>query len=692
MSQQAPSEASSGDAPEAASAQASQPPGPAAKKASLAHRWWRSRPLAVQLATAIGIVLGAVPLLLYAANAGWSTRRGEIERRQDALRRAELATTRLATAMAGMQSGARAFLVTGDSSFLEPYEAGRRQLRADLDTLRGLLAPNSAGAPQLAAFADAMAVWLESSAPRRPLASGDSPAAVARRRAERLERLTRDERLMDAARDKQRALLAVIDQAAEREAAAGRRARAGFERDARLIRLVAMLVALLLAIVVARVLSRTLRDIVAGASALASGDYEGAKAASGLGGSREARQLSQVFDRLSLAIAEREQILQSDILQLKELELLKRDFVSTVSHELRTPLTAIRGALALVLAGATGPLSAKSTELLQIANQNTQRLIRLINDILDIEKMEGGHVEIQTAPCDLAGVLHATIAGVRALADEAGVRLRVDAPARPTVNGDPDRLVQVFTNLISNAIKFSPAGREVRVQLSTSDSTAIVSIADQGPGIPPEFRDRIFGKFQQAAHSGTRTTGGTGLGLAIARAIVDQHGGSIRFESRHGAGTTFIVELPYAPAREVRLVRERPDLPYLLIVEPEAATRHALALLCSEICEVAAVRSTEEALSAMTQAMFDTIIVDPDVSGRAGLDFVRVLRESPGHHDVPVLLFAAREYPAAELAPLGISPRDVVVKTVDRERTLVDRLLRALRSRPQRLATTFGRD
>ena len=612
--------------------------------------------------------------------------------RLDALRRAELATTRLATGMANMQSGARAYLVTRDSAFLEPYQLGRRQLEADLDTLRGLLPPGSAGSPELAAFAGAMERWLATSVPSTPLPVANDPAAAARLRAERLARLTNDERLMDDARASQRALLSVVRQTAERQEGSGKIEMAGFERDARLIRLLAMLVALLLVTIVARVLTRTLRDIVTGASALASGDYEGARAASGLGGSREARQLSQVFDRLALAIAEREQILQSDILQLKELELLKRDFVSTVSHELRTPLTAVRGALALVLAGATGPLSAKSTELLQIANQNTQRLIRLINDILDIEKMEGGHVEIQTAPCDLAGVLHATIAGVRSLADEAGVRLRVDAPERPTVNGDPDKLVQVFTNLISNAIKFSPAGRDVRVQLSTSDSTAIVSIADQGPGIPPEFRDRIFGKFQQAAHSGTRTTGGTGLGLAIARAIVDLHGGTIRFESRPGAGTTFIVELPYAPAREVRLIRERPDLPYLLIVEPEAATRDALALLCSEICEVVTVRSTEEALSAMSQAMFDTVIVDPDVSGRAGLDFVRALRESPGHREVPVLLFAVREYSAGELAPLGLSPRDVVVKTVDRERTLVDRLLRALQGRRQSLTTTFGRD
>ena len=691
MSQHGPSDTSSGPAlepPLAGEAAAAKP----APKALLLHRWWRSRPLAVQLATALVVVLSAVPLLLYVASAQWDRRRAEMSMRQDALRRAELATTRLATAMATMQSGARAYVVTGDSSFLKSYQAGWTDLHADLDSLERMLEPRSASARELERFALAMELWAAQSAPTTALPRANDPAAAARLRTERILRLTSDQRLMDSARAAQRSLLATIHQSVEMQALADRDEMASFERDARLIRLLAVFVAVLLVVVVARVLSSTLRDIVAGASALASGDYEGARAASGLGGSREARQLSQVFDRLSLAIAEREQILQSDILQLKELELLKRDFVSTVSHELRTPLTAIRGALALVLAGATGPLAARSTELLQIASQNTQRLIRLINDILDIEKMEGGHVTIHAVPCDLAGALHATIAGVRALADEAGVRLRVSAPERPTVHGDPDKLVQVFTNLISNAIKFSPAGREVRVQLSTSDSTAIVSIADQGPGIPNEFRDRIFGKFQQAAPSGARTTGGTGLGLAIARAIVELHGGTIRFETRHGAGTTFIVELPYAPAREVRLVRERPDLPYVLIIEPESATRDALAVLCGAICEVVTVGSTEEALSATAQAMFDTIIVDPDVSGQAGLDFVRALRESPGHGDVPVLLFAAREYAAAELEPLRIAPRDVVVKTVDREHTLVDRLLRAIRSKPQSLTTSFGRD
>lgn len=669
-------------------------PAPRTSNAPLIQRWWRSRPLAIQLAVAVLAVLSAVPLLLYFAEAEWSRRESEIAARQDALRRAELAATRLGRAMASMQSGARAFLVTGDSTFLGAYQLGLRQLESDLDSLQRLLGPGpeSDGAAQLAELELAVARWAAASAPRQALPSANDSLAAARLRAERIVRLTNDERLMDGVRAAQEALLGAINRTAAREASAGIDEMAGFERDAHLIRLLAVLVAVLVVVVVARVLSHTLRDIVAGASALASGDYEGAQAASGLGGSREARQLSKVFDRLSLAIAEREQILQSDILQLKELELLKRDFVSTVSHELRTPLTAIRGALGLVLAGATGPVAARSAELLEIAQQNTRRLIRLINDILDIEKMESGHVTIRPAPCDLAGVLYATLGGLQSVADEAGVRLHVHAPERPTVEGDPDKLVQVFTNLISNAIKFSPTGREVRVHLSTSDSTAIVSIADQGPGIPPEFRDRIFGKFQQAAHEGARTTGGTGLGLAIARGIVDLHGGSIRFETREGAGTTFFVELPYTPARPLTLVREQPDQPYLLIVEPETATRDALTLVCGRIAEVVAVRSTEEALQAMTQAMFDAIIVDPDVSGNTGLDFVRVVRQTPGHAEVPVLLFASREFPAAELALLGIAPGDAFVKTVDRERTIVDRLVRAIRTRPQGLTSGFGRD
>ena len=643
------------------------------------RRWWRSRPLAVQLSTALLLVGGVVGSLLFVTSRHWSDRRAVVAERQDALRQAELAATRLETARANMQSGRRGFLITQDSAFLGPYLAGQRRFHADIDTLAQLLRRDSTGLAELDHYASIMQEWIALPVTSQPHAPPGT-AEAGRRRAERLLRVAADEALMDSARVAEASLLALIRQAAARESRLGRREMAAFEERARIISLLAVLVAILLVVFVSRVLSATLRDIVRGANALATGDHDGARAASGLGGSREARQLSTVFERLSLAIAEREQILQSDILQLKELELLKSDFISTVSHELRTPLTAIRGALGLVLGGATGPLAPKSSELLQIAQQNTHRLIRLINDILDIEKMEGGHLTVRTEPCDLAAVIDATIAGVRAVAEETGVRLRVDAPERPVVNGDPDRLVQVFTNLVSNAIKFSPAGREVRVQLSTSDSTAIVSVADQGPGIPAEFRDRIFGKFQQAEQSGTRTTGGTGLGLAIARAIVDLHGGSVRFETLPGTGTTFIVELPYAPPREVSLSRTRMDQPYLLIVEPEAATLDVLAQLCSSFAEVVAVRSTHEAISAAQRAAFDGMVVDPDVSGSRGLEFVRVLRGIEGHAHVPMLLYAARDYDDAELEPLGLTSRDVFVKTVHRERALVDRLRESLGS------------
>ena len=642
-------------------------------KASLLHRWWRSRPLAVQLGTVVIVVVGMVPGVLHIANREWTERRTNIAARQDELRRAELAATRLGTAMANMQSGDRGYLVTGDSTFLESYALGLTQLGEDVDSLERLLAGTRAGAGALPRYSDRMTEWVRLTAPVPAVGGGRRQSGVEQQRwAARVER---DEAMMDSARVAHAALLAAIRQEAALQAREGLEEIAGFEEDARLIRLLSILVAFLLIVFVARVLSRTLRDIVRGADALASGDYEGARAASGLGGSQEARRLSQVFDRLALATAEREQIMRSDILQLKELETLKSEFVSTVSHELRTPLTAVRGALGLVLAGAAGPLTQKTTELLQIAQQNTHRLIRLINDILDIEKMESGHVSLRMEPCDLAGVLQSTLLGVRALADEARVRLRVNAPERPVVNGDPDRLVQVFTNLLSNAIKFTPPGREVRVQLSTSDSTAIVSFADQGPGIPEEFRERIFGKFQQAGQAETRTTGGTGLGLAIARAIVDMHGGTIRYESRAGSGSTFIVELPYAPARALTLVRSRADLPYVLVVEPEAATRDALAALFDPFVEVVAVRTSEEALSAVRQAAFDALVLDPDVAHGGTLELLRQLRDALGPRDLPMLLYANDEHSAAELAEVGLRRDDVFVKTVHSEGALVERLL-----------------
>ena len=335
-----------------------------------------------------------------------------------------------------------------------------------------------------------------------------------------------------------------------------------------------------------RRVTSTLDAIVFDARALAAGDHRAA-VRSVAGGSRELGQLGEAFGTLAAAVAEREHGLRDDIRQLKEVERLKTDFVSTVSHELRTPLTAIRGALGLVLAGTTGPVALKTRDLLQIGLQNTERLIRLINDILDVERIEAGHLFVRREPCELGGH-SANDRRLTAHGRDGGAGLaRARGEESAVVTGDPDRLVQVFTNLISNAVRFSPHGESVTVALRTTPTSVVVFVSDRGPGIPLEFRRRIFGKFQQADPAGA--SGGAGLGLAIVRAIVERHGGSIRFDSAPGHGTTFITELPYTAPTASVATRQATRDHRLLVVDDDRDMLSVLRSLCEPLGAVTAV-------------------------------------------------------------------------------------------------------
>ena len=235
-----------------------------------------------------------------------------------------------------------------------------------------------------------------------------------------------------------------------------------------------------------------------------------------------------------------------DISQRKEVERLKNEFVSTVSHELRTPLTSISASLALLADGVAGELEPDARQLVDIANASSGRLVRLIGDVLDIQKMEAGSIALERRVQPLLPIVEEALASMTSLAGQAGVTLACSAA--PEARGlcaavDRDRMTQVLTNLVSNAVKFSERGATVRAAVEARGAHVRLSVADQGPGIPPAFRTRVFQRFAQADGADSRRKGGTGLGLSICKAIVEEHGGTIGFDSEEGKGATFWVEL-----------------------------------------------------------------------------------------------------------------------------------------------------
>jgi signal transduction histidine kinase len=235
-----------------------------------------------------------------------------------------------------------------------------------------------------------------------------------------------------------------------------------------------------------------------------------------------------------------------DITHAREVDRMKSEFIGTVSHELRTPLTSIKGSLGLLLDG-VAPLEPEVAELLGVSKRNVDRLVRLVNDILDLSKIEAGKLELQQQPVPPARLCQDSIAGVGGFAQRVGVKIDCQIPGElPKVLADPDRVVQVLTNLLSNALKFSPRGEAVALSARRESQCVRFEVVDRGPGIPREFRDKLFTRFAQADRQ-QREQEGTGLGLAISQALVLKHGGQIGCQSEPGQGATLWFTLPLAP-------------------------------------------------------------------------------------------------------------------------------------------------
>lgn len=320
-----------------------------------------------------------------------------------------------------------------------------------------------------------------------------------------------------------------------------------------------------------------------------------------------------------------------DISVRREVERMKSEFVSTISHELRTPLTSIAGSLTLISGGAAGEVPPKIARLVGIARQNSERLIRLINDILDLEKAEAGKLEFQFSVRSLRAEVASVAEFNRGFAQSLGVAIDLEDGEDADVFIDSDRLTQVLTNLISNAAKFSPPGGTVRIRVQREDPGVRVTVSDNGPGIPAEFCARIFQKFAQADASDSRAKSGTGLGLSIAKTITEKLGGRIGFDTVPGKGTSFYVVLPMhgrtlevKPAAELSNKAEEPEaersesLPRILHIEDDHSLTAIVREAMSRNAAVTSARSLATARELLQSQRFDAIILDvglPDGSG-----------------------------------------------------------------------------
>lgn len=366
-----------------------------------------------------------------------------------------------------------------------------------------------------------------------------------------------------------------------------------------------------------------------------------------------------------------------DITERKRVETMKNEFISTVSHELRTPLTSIRGSLDLLSGGAVGELPAEAGDMLTIATNNTERLLILINDILDIQKIESGKMAFRFERLNLNIFLERTIRDNQAYADQYGVQLMLKPPESDMwVFADKDRLTQVMANLLSNAVKFSPPNDVVEISTARHVDATRISITDHGPGIPDDFKPILFEKFTQSDSSDSRQKGGTGLGLNIARLIVKKHGGRIDFISQQNLGTTFYFELPELRDMETNLqlpsALKKDHAPCILIVEDDPDVAALLQRMLVEAgfnSDIA--YSAQQARSYLKDHgdKYKAMTLDLNLPDQDGLDMLIGLRADSKTIDLPVVVVSIKaDESRRELNGGAIGIMDWLNKPIDQER------------------------
>jgi PAS domain S-box-containing protein len=329
-----------------------------------------------------------------------------------------------------------------------------------------------------------------------------------------------------------------------------------------------------------------------------------------------------------------------DISARRKTERLKDEFVATVSHELRTPLTSISGSLGLLAGQWASKMPESAARLLTIAHTNSQRLARLLNDILDIEKLESGHVVFNLSKVAVHSLAYHTIEDNRGFAESYGVRVRLGpASVDLDVNADPDRLAQVITNLLSNAIKFSPPDGEVLVEVEQNTDFVRITVRDHGSGVPDEFKPHIFEKFAQADAANTRQKGGTGLGLSIVKQIVERLRGKIGFDNAPGGGAVFYVDLPVWDGRaggEIDL--DSPGARILFCEDDRAVAAVVRNRLQAAGFAVDFAHTVADALARATATRYAAILVDRALPDGDGVGLIVQLRAQVPNRDLPIIM------------------------------------------------------
>ena len=341
-----------------------------------------------------------------------------------------------------------------------------------------------------------------------------------------------------------------------------------------------------------------------------------------------------------------------DISHRREIERIKDDFIATVSHELRTPLTSVVGSLGLLRGGAVGALPAKASQLVEIAENNARRLIRLTNDILDLEKFSSGKMTLEPAQVDLVDIVNQAVTEIEVAAAAKGVAFRLEGlDTSFPIMADRQRLLQVAANLLSNAVRHTRADSTVTIRLEPDDDRVITRIADQGPGVPMEYRKHIFDRFVQAPTPGA--VGGSGLGLAIAREIVSRHGGDIWVDSAAGGGAVFAFSLPQHKAVEEAAegVVAKPVTaglearrPTVLQIDDDIDLVEIVASALAGKARVIRAHDLASARAVLELGWPDVVVLDMGLPDGSGAEILPLLMDRTGRR-VPAIVFSAQDCP-----------------------------------------------